>query len=354
VGKEYTIAVIPGDGNGNEVTAEAVKNLEALSQIHGFSLKFEHQPWCADHYLATGEAHPDRMYDEYRQMDAIFIGALGDPRVETGLMERSIIGGIRFQLDLFVNLRPIKLYAEHLCPLKGKGPEQVDAVIVRENTEDAYTGIGGIFQKDTENEVAVATMLYTRKGVERVIRYTFEECKKRGRKRVTLVDKANAIRPQDIWTRIFERVASEYPDIETDHMYIDAACMWMIKNPEWFDMAVMPNIFGDILTDLGAMVQGGLGIAASGNLHPGQVSMFEPIHGSAPKYKGKNVANPLAAINAGLMMLDYLGEKEAAACGEKAIADLLCSSRIESLGAGAKKTTEIGDMVMEEVRKISG
>ena len=331
-----------------------IKSLKALSEIYGFGMKLESFPWSADHFLETGDAHPDRMYDEYRQMNGIYLGALGDPRVETGFMERSIIGGIRFNLDLFVNLRPIKLYAEHLCPLKGKGPEHIDAVIVRENTEDAYTGIGGIFQKDTDNEVAVATMLYTRKGVERVIRYTFEECVKRGRKRVTLVDKANAIRPQDIWTRLFAKVAAEYPDIETDHMYIDAACMWMVKNPEWFDMAVMPNIFGDILTDLGAMIQGGLGIAASGNLHPGQVSMFEPIHGSAPKYKGKNVANPLAAINAALMMLDYVGEKEAAATGEKAIADLLGSGRVESLSAGALPCDKIGDMVVEEVRKISG
>ncbi len=350
---EYSIAVIPGDGIGEEVVAEGLKVLEALTEVFGFRLRTTKYPWGADHYLATKELHPDSAYDEYRQMDAVLLGAIGDPRIETGLIERAVIAGLRFKLDLYVNLRPIKLYAEHLCPLKDRTPEQVDMLVMRENTEDAYTGIGGTFKQDTGDEVAMATMLYTRKGVERIIRYSFEQAVVTGRKKVTLVDKANAIRAQDIWTRVFEKVASEYPNIETDHMYIDAACMWLIKNPDWFDVAVMPNIFGDIFTDLGAMVQGGLGIAASGNLHPGKVSMFEPIHGSAPKYRGKGVANPLATINAAQMMLTYLGEEDAARCLEKSIARLLESRRIRSLGAGEHSTAEVGDLVVAEVREVA-
>ncbi len=352
--REYSIAVIPGDGIGGEVTHEAIRVLQALKECYGFSLRLTHYPFGADHYLKTKETLPDAALDEMRQMNAIYLGAIGDPRVETGLLERAIIAGVRFKLDLYVNLRPVKLYSEQFCPLKDKTPKDIDLVVVRENTEDAYTGIGGIFKQDTEDEIAIATMIYTHKGVERVIRYAFDFAKRSGRRKVTLVDKANAVRAQDIWTRIFARVAQKYPEIQTDHMYIDAACMWLIKNPEWFDVAVMPNIFGDIFTDLGAMVQGGLGIAASGNLHPGRVSMFEPIHGSAPKYKGQGVANPLAAINAGQMLLDYVGEREAAATLEKAIAVLLTSGRIRSLSAGVHRTSEIGDLVIDEVRRLAG
>jgi 3-isopropylmalate dehydrogenase len=350
VGREHSIAVIPGDGIGAEVIEQGLRVLQCLAETYGFQLRLEHYPWGADHYLATGETMPDSAFDEYRQMSAIFIGAIGDPRVETGLLERAIIGGVRFQLDLYVNLRPIKLYGEQFCPLKDKKPSDVDMLVVRENTEDAYTGIGGIFKKNTPDEIAIATMLYTAKGVDRVIRYAFEQARRFGRKRVTLIDKANAIRPQDIWTRHFDQIAAEFPGIDTDHMYIDAACMWLVKNPEWFEVAVMPNVFGDIFTDLGAMVQGGLGIAASGNLHPGKVSMFEPIHGSAPKYRGKGVANPLATINAGMMMLDYLGEDEAAARLDQAIAGLLCGGAIQSLKAGVHRTEEIGDMVIGALR----
>ncbi len=351
--REYSIAVIPGDGIGEEVIREGLKVVTALAEIHGFKLKQTLYPWSADHFLKTGVAHPDSAFDEYRQQHAVYLGAIGDPRLEVGMLERAVIAGLRFKLDLFINLRPIKLYDARFCPLKDKQPEHVDMVVVRENTEDAYTGIGGIFKEGTPDEVAVATMLYTRKGCERAIRYAFEIAKSRKRRKLTLVDKANAVRPQAIWTRTFAEVAKEYPGIETDHAYIDAACMWLVKNPESFDVAVMPNIFGDIFTDLGAMVQGGLGIAASGNLHPGKTSMFEPIHGSAPKYRGKNVANPLAAINAGGMMLDYLGEKAAAAQVDQAIAALLTSGRIKSLSAGDHKTNEIGDLVTAEVRKLA-
>jgi 3-isopropylmalate dehydrogenase len=260
---------------------------------------------------------------------------------------------MRFELDLYVNLRPVKLYAEHLCPLKDKKPEDVDFIVVRENTEDAYAGMRGFFKKGTPDEVATQEIIFTRKGVERVIRYAFDLARRRGkRKKLTLVDKANAVRAMDLWTRTFEEVGREYPDIAREHAYIDAACMWCVKNPEWFDTVVTSNMFGDILTDLAAMVQGGLGIAASGNIHPGQVSLFEPIHGSAPKYAGQNVANPLATIMAVSMMLDYLGETRAAARIEDTVANLLRSKRIPSLGADSGLSTEaMGSMVLETLEQ---
>lgn len=350
--KTYRIAVIGGDGIGPEVTREAVKVLDGVAAAEGFSLRYKDYPHGTDHYLATGELFPDHVLDDVRAQDAVLLGAIGDPRVEPGLVERPIIMGMRFGFDLYVNLRPVKLFTEHLCPIKGKTPDDVDMVVIRENTEDLYAGIGGILKKGTPDEVAVADMIFTRKGCERVIRYAFETARERNRrKKVTLVDKANAIRAMDIWTRAFAEVGEEYPDIEKDHAYIDAACMWMVKNPEWFDVVVVSNIFGDILTDLGAMVQGGMGIAASGNIHPGQVSMFEPIHGSAPKYKGQNVANPLGAIMAGAMMLNYLGESRAAKRIEDSVAGLLRSRKIPSLGADSGlSTTQIGDMVCEALR----
>ena len=348
----YHIATIGGDGIGPEVTAEAVKVLKAVCDQEKIQIDFTDYPFGTDHYLATGELFPDDVREQIRTTkSAVLLGAIGDPRVEPGLVERPIIMGMRFGWDLYVNLRPVRLFAEHLCPIKNKTPEDIDMVVIRENTEDLYAGIGGILKKGTPDEVAIADMVFTRKGCERVIRYGFELARARGRKKkLTMVDKANAIRAMDIWTRTFAEVGAEYPDIEQDHAYIDAACMWMVKNPEWFDVVVVSNIFGDILTDLGAMVQGGLGIAASGNIHPGKISMFEPIHGSAPKYKGKNVANPLGAIAAGAMMLDYLGEKNAATRIENAMQRLLVSRKIPSLSADSGlKTSQIGDMVTEEV-----
>ncbi len=344
----YKIAVIGGDGIGPEVTREALKVLKRASELYGFSYETKEYPFGSEHYLKTGELVPESVYSEYKEHDAIFLGAIGDPRVEVGLVERAVIAGIRFKLDLYVNLRPIKLYAESLCPIKNKKIEDVDLVVVRENTEDVYTGIGGIMKKGTPDEVAIANMVFTRKGCERAVRYAFEIAKARNKdNKVTLVDKANAIRAQDIWTRTVEEVGKEYPDIKHDHAYIDAACMWMVKNPEWFDVVVTTNIFGDIFTDLGAMIQGGMGIAASGNIHPGQVSMFEPIHGSAPKYKDKNVACPIAAIMAAQMMLDFLGEKKAAAAIEDTVTSLLQSGRIKSLDARSGiPTSEMGDMVV--------
>lgn len=349
---KHRIAVIAGDGIGEEVTREAMKVLDACAATFGFGTDVVKYPFGAEHFLKTGETMPASVFDELRQMNAVYLGAIGDPRVEVGKLEHAIIGGIRFKLDLYINLRPVKLYDERLCPLKDKKPVDVDMVFVRENTEDAYTRIGGILKEGTPDEVAIATMIYTRKGCERAIRYAFETARKRnGKKKVMLIDKANAIRAQDIWTRTFAEVAKEYPDIATDHAYIDAACMWLIKNPEWFDVAVSPNLFGDIITDLGAMIQGGLGIAASGNLHPGKVSMFEPIHGSAPKYKGQNKANPIAAIMAASMMLDYLGETKASVAIEHAVRDAIVTGKVPSLNAGAAPTDQIGSLIAAAVAK---
>jgi 3-isopropylmalate dehydrogenase len=351
--KTHSIAVIAGDGIGPEVTREAMKVLDTAGQVFGFKTQRSVLPFGTEHYLKTKEILPDAAFEELGGHDAIFLGAIGDPRVPVGLIEYGIIARMRFGLDLYVNLRPIKLFDESLCPLKDKTPADIDMVIVRENTEDAYSGAHGFTHKGLRTEVATQTMVYTREGVERVIRYAFELARTRPRKQLTLIDKANAVRAQDLWTRTFADLAAQYPDIKTDHAYIDAACMWMVKNPEWFDVAVTTNLFGDIITDLGAMVQGGMGIAASGNLHPGRVSLFEPIHGSAPKYAGKNVACPVAAIMAVAMMLDYLGHKDAAAAVEGVIAELLRSKRLKGVGTGVHPTNEVGDLVVAHLREAA-
>jgi 3-isopropylmalate dehydrogenase len=348
-----TVAVIPGDGVGPEVTAEAMRVLERAAEIEGLKIRTQSYPFGADHYLRTRELMPNGILDEFKQMDAIFLGAIGDPRVETGVLERAIIGGMRWgELDMYINLRPIKLYADYLCPLKDKTPDDIDMIFVRENTEDLYIGVGGHFKKGTPDEVAIQQMIMTRKGVERAIRYAFELTRKRNkRKKLTLIDKANAIGTMDIWTRTFEEVGREYPDIERDHAFIDAACMWMVKNPEWFDVAVTGNMMGDIITDLGAAISGGLGIAASGNIHPGQVSMFEPIHGSAPKHAGKGLICPLAAISAVQMMLDYLGHGGASARIEKALAQSLTGGEIRSLSTNSGMSTSgYTDVVLKHMR----
>jgi 3-isopropylmalate dehydrogenase len=353
----YDIGVLAGDGIGPEVTHEALKVLEAVAALEGFDYKLVEYPYSGEYYLKTKELVPDRVIDEWRTLDAVLLGAIGHPDVEPGLVERSVILGLRFGLDLYINLRPIKLYAEHLCPLKDKSPADIDFVVVRENTEGLYSQIGGHLKKGTPDEVSLVNGVYTWKGCERASRHAFELAQKRAReggkgKRVTLVDKANALRPHDIWTRAFAQVAQDFPDIETDHAYVDACCMWMIKNPEWFHVVVTTNMFGDIITDLGAMLQGGMGIAASGNIHPGQTSMFEPIHGSAPKHAGKNVACPLGAIGAVSMMLDFLGETGAAARTEDAVADLLRSGKVPSADARSGiSTSEMGDMVVQLVRE---
>lgn len=359
--KTYNIGVIPGDGIGPEVTAEGLKVLQAVMPQGGFDCNLVEYPYSGEYYLKTKELVPERVIDEWRGLDAVFLGAIGHPDVEPGLVERSVILGLRFGLDLYINLRPIKLYAENLCPLKDKKTEDIDFTVVRENTEDFYTQLGGIFKKDTHDEVATVLGIYTYKGVERALRYGFELARQRaaargsnGRApRLTLVDKANAVRPHDIWQRVMQEVGRDYPEVEQDHAYVDACTMWMIKKPEWFDVIVTTNMFGDIITDLGAMLQGGMGIAASGNLHPGKTSMFEPIHGSAPKYARKNVACPIGAIMAVSMMLDYLGEKAAAAQIEGSVANLLTGGLLPSLDArSGLSTKQVGDMVVEEMHKM--
>jgi 3-isopropylmalate dehydrogenase len=349
--KQFDIAVIAGDGIGPEVTAEELKVLDAAADVYGFKLNYRQYPFGSEHYFKTGEIFPDAAFTEVEQLDAILLGAIGDPRAPVGLIEYGIIAKMRFELDLYVNLRPIKLFDDRLCPIKGKTAEDVDMVFVRENTEDAYVGAHGYTHKGQANEVATQVLVYTRAGVERAIRYAFELARARNKqKKVMLIDKANAMRAHDLWTRTFADVAREYPDIETDHAYVDAACMWMIKNPEWFDVAVTTNMFGDILTDLGAVLQGGLGIAASANIHPGKKALFEPIHGSAPKYAGQNTASPVAAIMAGSMLLDYLGLKEAAQAVEGTVVSLLRAGRIKGVTSGLHKCTEVGDLVASELR----
>ena len=348
--KTYRIAVIGGDGIGPEVTREGLKVLRRAAELDGFGVEATEFPFGAEHYLKTGTGLPAGWLDEARKFDAVLLGAIGDPRIEVGMLERAIISGLRFGLDLFVNLRPVKLYTEALCPLKEKKPADIDILVVRENTEDVYAGIGGVFKKGTPDEVAVAEMIFTRRGTERVIRYAFELAKARGRKRVTMVDKANAIRAMDVWTRTFEEVGREYPDIAQDHWYVDAAAMQLVKNPESFDVVVTSNMFGDILTDLGAMITGGLGIAASGNIHPGKTSMFEPVHGSAPKYAGKGVASPIASVLSVSLLLDFLGEERAARRVEDAVAGLLASGRLPSLGTDSGvSTSKQGDLVLEQM-----
>jgi len=354
---EHVFGIIAGDGIGPEVAREGLKVLERVAALEGFSYRLVEYPYSGEYYLKTKELVPPRVLDEWRTLDAVFLGAIGHPDVEPGLVERSVILGLRFGLDLYINLRPVKLYAEHLCPLKGKKPEHIDFVVVRENTEGEYSQIGGHLKKDTPDEVALVNGVYTWKGCERAVRYAFEFARRRAASRgkahkpkVTLVDKANAMRPHDIWTRSYAAVAQEYPDIAQDHAYVDACCMWMIKNPEWFDVIVTTNLFGDIITDVGAMIQGGMGIAASGNIHPGRTSMFEPIHGSAPKHAGKNVACPLGAISAVGMMLEHVGETRAADRVERAVGALLASGAVPSTDTRSGiSTTKMGDMVLSRL-----
>ena len=361
----YRVAVIPGDGIGTEVITEGRKVLDAVAEADGFEIEWVEYPFGADHYLSTGELLSEETLKELKDYRTIYFGAIGDPRVKPGVLELGIILKLRFYMDEYVNLRPIKLYSETLCPLKGKGPDDIDFVVVRENTEGMYSQIGGHLKKNTPDEVAIVNGVYTWKGCERACRYAFELARKRAAERaghgeegriacVTLVDKANAIRPHDLWQRAYEHVAADFPDVETDHAYVDACCMWMVKNPEWFDVIVTTNLFGDIITDLGAMLQGGMGIAASGNIHPGRTSMFEPIHGSAPKYTGKNVACPLGAISAVAMMLDFLGESVAAQRVERAVGDLLQSGDVPSADARSGiGTDEMGDMVVSRLEAVS-
>ncbi|NLG83925.1 MAG: 3-isopropylmalate dehydrogenase [Firmicutes bacterium] len=348
MGKTYKIAVIPGDGTGPEVIAEGVKVLRAAAAKYGFRLDLTYYDFGGERYKRTGETLPDSAIEELKQHDAIYLGAIGHPDVKPGILEKGILLKLRFAFDQYINLRPVKLYPGVETPLKDKGPEDIDFVVVRENTEGLYAGAGGVLRRGTPDEVAVQESINTRKGVERCIRYAFELTRKRNKtKKLTLCGKTNVLTYAfDLWERTFYEVAREYPDIKTDYAHVDATCMWMVKNPEWFDVIVTDNMFGDIITDLGAMIQGGMGIAAGGNINPEGVSMFEPIGGSAPKYTGLNVINPLAAIMAGQMMLDILGEQEAAAAVEKAVMKVV-AEKLKSLAAGKMgyTTTEVGDMV---------
>ncbi len=349
----YKIAVIPGDGTGPEVIAEGVKVLSAAAGRFGFKLDMTWYDYGGDRYLKTGEVLPDGAVKDLLQYNAIYLGAIGHPDVRPGILEKGILLALRFALDQYVNLRPVVLYPGVDTPLKDKGPDEIDFVVVRENTEGLYTGSGGVLKKGTPDEVAVQESINTRKGVERCIRFAFDYCRRRNKKRkVTLCGKTNVLTfAFDLWERAFYEVAREYPDIKADYAHVDATCMWMVKNPEWFDVIVTDNMFGDIITDLGAMIQGGMGIAAGGNINPGGVSMFEPIGGSAPKYTGKNVINPLAAICAGQMMLDYIGEVKAAVAVEEAVKRVV-SKDIKSLSAGKMGygTTEVGDLVAGYVK----
>ncbi|HID10784.1 MAG TPA: 3-isopropylmalate dehydrogenase [Candidatus Latescibacteria bacterium] len=348
----YRIAVIPGDGTGPEVVREGLKALEAVAQKVGFSYEIAEYDFGGERYLRTGEALPDSALEELRGFDAIFLGAIGHPEVKPGILEKGILLRLRFELDLYINLRPVKLYPGVYTPIRDKGPEDIDFVVVRENTEGLYTGTGGFLRKGTSDEVAIQTSVNTRKGVERCVRFAYEFTRRRGkRKKLTLCGKTNVLTYAfDLWERVFQEVGREYPDVGQDYAHVDAITMWMVKNPEYFDVIVTDNMFGDIITDLGAMIQGGMGIAAGGNLNPQKyIGMFEPIGGSAPKYAGKGMINPLAAISAVQMMLDFLGEEEGARVLEDAVART--AGKLESLAAGRMgyTTSEVGDLVVQAV-----
>ncbi len=348
----YKIAIMPGDGTGPEVVREGLKVLEAAGQKYGFKYELIDYDLGGDRYLKTGEILPDSVVEELSKCNAIFLGAIGHPDVQPGILEKGLLLKARFALQQYINLRPVKLYPGVDCPLKDKGPDDIDFVVVRENNEGLYAGIGGFLKKGTPEEVATQEMINTRQGVERCIRYAFEFTRKRGkRKQLLLCAKTNVLTyAHDLWWRVFNEVGEEYSDIKREYAHVDATCMWMVKNPEWFDVIVTCNMFGDIITDLGAMIQGGMGIAAGGNVNPEGVSMFEPIGGSAPKYTGKNVINPVAAILACTMLLEQLGEDEAAASIERAVIDVV-GNKLKGVNAGQMgySTSEVGDLIAESI-----
>jgi 3-isopropylmalate dehydrogenase len=348
------IAVLPGDGIGIDVTAEAVKVLEAAAERWSLPLELEHLPWSADHYLETGVTVPQGGFEDLAErFSAVLIGAHGDPRVPDTTHAADILLGMRFALDLYINLRPVKLYSDALCPLKAKTAADVDFVVFRENTEGAYVGAGGSFKLGTPDEVAVQEEIHTRKGVERIVRAAFEYAQAHGRREVVMADKSNAQRfVGDLWQRVFDEVRADYPGIATRHLYVDALTMQMIRTPESFDVIVTNNMFGDIVTDLGAALQGGLGVAASANLHPGRVSMFEPVHGSAPKYAGTGKANPLGAILSVMMMLEYLGHDEAAATLDDLVGRSLREGVTTKDVGGSATTSEVGDWVARQLASV--
>jgi len=354
--KSYNIALLPGDGTGPEVTAEAKKVLDAACSKHGVKINYQSFNFGGERYMKTGETLPDSAVEEFKKFDSIFLGAIGHPDVKPGILELGILLKARFALDQYINLRPVKLYKGVETPLRDKTPEDIDFVVVRENTGGIYTGMGGVVRENTSEETATQIMLYDRRTVDRCLKYAFEykqrrnkKCKEYSVKPITLIHKRNVLTyTGDLWWRAFNEMGdSQFSDIKRDYNHIDAANMWFVKNPEWFDVCVTENLFGDIITDLGAMIQGGLGIAAGGNINPHGVSMFEPMGGSAPKYTGKNVINPLAAICAAGLMMDTLGETALAENIENAVSGVLASGKVKSLAAGkmGMGTKELGDLV---------
>ena len=353
------IAVIGGDGTGPEVTQEAIKVLDAVSKLEGFTYETTDFDFGGERYLKTGDILPDGAVDALKQHDAIYLGAVGHPDVPPGVLEKGLLLELRFQLDQYINLRPVKLYPGVETPLAGKTPEDIDFVVVRENTEDMYAGIGGFLKKGTADEVASQTAIYTRKGCERCLRWAFEFTQKRNNpkgKRLTLVAKTNVLTfGHDLWWRTYQEVAKDYPDVEADYNHVDACCMWMVKNPEYYDVIVTTNMFGDIITDLGAMIQGGMGVAAGGNINPdeGGTSMFEPMGGSAPKYTGQNVINPIAAISAMAMLLEQSGHPSAGGRVLRAV-EHVTGTKMKSQAAGrmGHSTTEVGDLVVAALNEV--
>lgn len=347
--KTYKIAVIPGDGTGPEVVKEGMKVLNAAASKFNFKLDYQNFDFGGDRYLRTGETLPDSAIQDLKHFDSIYLGAIGHPDVKPGILEVGILLKMRFAFDQYINLRPVKLYPGVETPLKDKGPKDIDFVVIRENTGGIYTGVGGAVQVGTQNEIATQVMVYSRPVVERCIRYAYDYTRKRNKnKQLTLVHKMNVLTYcGDLWFRTFQEVGAEYSDIKQDYNHVDAANMWFVKSPEFYDVVVTENLFGDIITDLAAIIQGGLGIAAGGNINPNGVSMFEPMGGSAPKYTGQNIINPLAAIAAAGMMLDTLGETNAAKAIDNAISETLSSGKIKSLAAGkmGMSTSEVGDFV---------
>ncbi len=350
--KVQKIAVIPGDGTGPEVIREGLKVLGAVSKKYSFKYDTQVFDFGGERYLKTGKTLDDKDIEELKECSAIYLGAIGHPEVKPGILETGILLKLRFSLDQYINLRPVKLYNADFCPLKDKTSQDIDFVVVRENSEGLYKGMGEFQNKGTKDEVATQVSYNTRKGVERCIRYAFEYCRKRNKKKkLTLCGKTNVLTyAWDLWQRTFDEAAKDYPDIATDYAHVDATTMWFVKNPEWFDVIVTDNMFGDIITDLGAMIQGGMGIAAGGNINPQGVSMFEPIGGSAPKYTGKNVINPLAAICALSMLLENIGEVRAAEAVEKAVIKV-AQTKLKSLAAGKMgySTNEAGDLVVKNL-----
>ncbi len=348
------LAVIPGDGTGPEVVAEGLKVLSAVAKLENFTFTTTEFDWGGERYLKSKETLPAGGADELRKFDAVYLGAIGHPDVAPGILERGLLLEMRFQLDQYINLRPVQLFPGVETPLKDKGPDDINFVVVRENTEDLYCGVGGFLKKGTKDEVATQTAVYTRKGCERCIRWAFEYTRKRNNpkgKMLTLVAKTNVLTSgHDLWWRCFQEVAKDYPDVKADYNHVDACCMWMVKQPEYYDVIVTTNMFGDIITDLGAMIQGGLGVAAGGNINPdpGGVSMYEPMGGSAPKYRGQNVINPIAAINAVGMLLEHSGQAKAGARVLAAVRKVT-GTKMKSQAAGkmGHTTSQVGDLVCE-------